>query len=152
MSEENNIKNTVNELKNLLDSQSFIGKTIETEDKILIPVMRMGFSFGAGKGLNKDSEKNGAAAVAGIEPLSMVVITKNVKGIEGVRVLNLNKGTAVNKALTDLDLVVSDIIKDFTNKNNKQNDNPNEHIKENEKVDKEPKETTKIDIKDDNEE
>ncbi len=39
---ENNIRTTVEELRKLISVDNVIGNPIETEDKILIPVMRMG--------------------------------------------------------------------------------------------------------------
>lgn len=114
MSEQASIKNTINELKNILDNQSFIGEPIETEDKILIPIMRMGFSFAEGSGYKKDEGKNGSGALAGIEPTSMVVISKNTEGMEGIRVLDISKGTEKNKTITDLGLIITDIVKELT--------------------------------------
>ena len=102
MTNENNVKNTVEELKKLLNSQSAIGEPIETEDKIIIPIMRMGFGFSAAEGFGQKLGGNGAAGAAGVEPVSMLDITKGMEGIDGIRVLNLSKGTATNKALTDL--------------------------------------------------
>ncbi len=116
MTDENNIKTTAEELKKLLDSQNLIGKYIETEDKLLIPIMKMGFSVGAGEKFGQEAGGNASGAIAGVEPVSMVVITKGVEGIEGIRVLDLSKGTSINKAITDLGLVISDVIKDLTNK------------------------------------
>lgn len=40
-----NIKTTVEELHKLINVDNIIGTPIETEDKILIPVMRMGVAF-----------------------------------------------------------------------------------------------------------
>ena len=40
-----NIKTTVEELRKLINVDNVIGSPIETEDKILIPVMRMGVGF-----------------------------------------------------------------------------------------------------------
>ena len=95
MTDENNIKTTAEELKKLLDSQNLIGKYIETEDKLLIPIMKMGFSVGAGEKFGQEAGGNASGAIAGVEPVSMVVITKGVEGIEGIRVLDLSKGTSI---------------------------------------------------------
>ncbi|WP_296786162.1 GerW family sporulation protein [uncultured Methanobrevibacter sp.] len=46
-----NIKTTVEELRKLANVDNVIGSPIETEDKILIPVVRMGVGFGAGENL-----------------------------------------------------------------------------------------------------
>jgi uncharacterized spore protein YtfJ len=106
------IKTTVEELRKLVNIQNFIGEPIEVEDKVIIPVSKVGVAFGVGE--NK-SEKvlGGAAGGAGIEPVSMVVITKGVSGIEGIRNINLTEGNEVNKAISDLGLIIGDLIKTF---------------------------------------
>ena len=86
-----NIKTTVEELRKLINVDNVIGSPIETEDKILIPVMRMGVGFGAGESL-LGNEGNDA---------------------EGVRVLDLSKGTETNKALSDLGLIITDLVKGY---------------------------------------
>ena len=48
----NNIKITVEELRKLVNVDNVIGEPIETEDKILIPVVRMGAGFGPGESIN----------------------------------------------------------------------------------------------------
>ena len=113
MTNENPIKTTVEELKKLINIDNFIGEPIETEDKILIPVMKMGFGFAGGE--NKKDADNIAAsgAAAGVEPVAMVVISKNVQGSEGIKVLNITKGSELNKAISDLGLIVTDIIKEY---------------------------------------
>ena len=98
MVEDEPIKTTVEELRKLVNIQNFIGEPIEVEDKVIIPVSKVGVAFGVGE--NK-SEKvlGGAAGGAGIEPVSMVVITKGASGIEGIRNINLTEGNEVNKAM-----------------------------------------------------
>ena len=44
-----NIKITVEELRKLVNADNVIGSPIETEDKILIPVIKMGVGFGIGE-------------------------------------------------------------------------------------------------------
>lgn len=112
MIEEEPIKTTVEELRKLVNIQNFIGEPIELEDKILIPVSKVGVAFGVGE--NKSSRiVGGAAGGAGIEPVSMVVVTKGVNGIEGIRNINLTEGNEVNKAISDLGLIIGDVIKTF---------------------------------------
>ena len=107
-----NIKPTVEELRKLIKIDNVIGSPIETEDKILIPVMRLGVGFGAGNNIGKEgSEASGAGA--GLEPVSMILIPKGGENAEGVRVLDLTKGSNTNKALSDLSLVISDLIKNY---------------------------------------
>ena len=108
-----NIKTTVEELRKLISVDNVIGSPIETEDKILIPVMRMGVGFGAGANLLGKEGSDAAGAGAGVEPISMVLIPKKGNDAEGVRVLDLSKGSETNKALSDLGLIVSDLVKNY---------------------------------------
>lgn len=106
------IKATVEELEKLINVDNVIGDPIETEDKILIPVVKMGFGFGSGENL-LGKESSGAAAGAGVEPISMVMIPKKGNDTEGVRVLDLTKGTETNKAIADIGLIITDLVKKF---------------------------------------
>ncbi|WP_407412710.1 GerW family sporulation protein [Methanobrevibacter sp.] len=108
-----NIKTTVEELRKLINVDNVIGTPIETEDKILIPVMRMGLGFGAGENILGNEKSDATGAGAGVEPISMVLIPKKGNDAEGVRVLDLSKGSETNKALSDLGLIISDLIKDY---------------------------------------
>ena len=108
-----NIKTTVEELRKLINVDNVIGSPIETEDKILIPVMRMGVGFGAGESLLGNEGNDVAGAAAGVEPISMVMIPKKGNNAEGVRVLDLSKGTETNKALSDLGLIITDLVKGY---------------------------------------
>jgi len=110
MLDETPIKTTVEELRKLINIENYIGEPIETEDKIIIPVSKAGCGFGIGENQSK-STLTGTAAGAGVEPISMVVVTKGVRGAEGIRTLNLSKGNEYNKALSDLGLIVTDILK-----------------------------------------
>ena len=106
-----NIKVTVEELRKLVNIDNVIGDPIETEDKILIPVMRMGVGFGAGENILGKDNSGAAGAGAGLEPISMVMIPKRGNDTEGVRVLDLTKGSETNKAISEIGLIVSDIVK-----------------------------------------
>ena len=111
----NNIKTTVEELRKLVNVDNVIGSPIETEDKILIPVMRMGVGFGVGENMFGKEGSDAAGAGAGVEPISMVLIPKKGNAAEGVRVLDLSKGSNVNKALSDLGLIIGDLVKKYMN-------------------------------------
>lgn len=111
-----NIRTTVEELRKLINVENVIGKPIETDDKILIPVMRMGVGFGVGENIIGAEKGDAAAGGAGVEPISMVVIPKRGNDAEGVRVLNLSKGNQTNKALSDLSLLVTDLVKNYVKK------------------------------------
>ncbi len=135
-----NIKTTVEELHKLINVNNVIGTPIETDDKLLIPVIRIGVGFGVGE--NFGNEGSGAAgAGAGVEPISMVLIPKKGNDAEGVRVLDLSKGNSTNKALSDIGLMIGDIVKKYINSNDDDDYDESEYI--------EPEYTTKIEIEDD---
>lgn len=134
----NNIKTTVEELRKLINVDNVIGTPIETEDKVLIPVIKMGVGFGAGESLLGNEGTDVMGAGAGVEPISMVMIPKKGNDAEGVRVLNLSKGTETNKALADLGLMISDLVKSYVGNNNDVDYDESEYI--------EPEYTTKIDV------
>lgn len=106
-----NIKTTVEELRKLINIENVVGQPIETEDKLLIPVMRMGVGFGVGENILGAEKGDASGAGAGVEPVSMVIIPKKGNDAEGIRVLNLSKGNQTNKALSDLGLLISDLLK-----------------------------------------
>lgn len=135
----NNIKTTVEELHKLINVDNVIGTPIETEDKLLIPVIRMGVGFGVGENLTGKEGSGAAGAGAGVEPISMVLIPKKGNNAEGVRVLDLSKGNTTNKALSDLGLMIGDIVKKYLNSNDDGYDE-SEYI--------EPEYTTKVEIED----
>lgn len=132
-----NIKTTVEELHKLINVDNVIGTPIETEDKLLIPVIRMGVGFGVGQNVFSNENSGAAGAGAGVEPIAMVLIPKKGSDAEGVRVLDLSKGSGTNKALSDLGLVIGDLVKNYMNKDDDDYDE-SEYI--------EPEFTTKVDI------
>ena len=80
----NNIKTTVEELRKLINVDNVIGTPIETEDKVLIPVIKMGVGFGAGESLLGNEGTDVMGAGAGVEPISMVMIPKKGNTAEGI--------------------------------------------------------------------
>ena len=123
-----NIKATVEELRKLINVNNVIGSPIETEDKILIPVIKMGVGFGAGEGILGKDGSDAAAAGAGVEPISMVVVPKKGNNTEGVRVLDLSKGSEANKALSDLGLIITDLVKSYLGSQNDETYDESEYI------------------------
>ena len=112
MIDETPIKTTVEELRKLIHITNYIGEPIETEDKLLIPVSKAAVGFGIGEQKN-GKELTGTGAGLSVEPTTMVVVTKGTTGAEGIRTINLAKGSEGNKALNELGLIITDIVKDF---------------------------------------
>ncbi len=111
------IKTTVEEIRKVLNIENVIGEVIETDDKTLIPITKMGMGFGAGMGEGKGGSQSqsegsgslaGAGGAAGIEPIAMIVIFKNVEGPEGVKVLTLS-GNPIAQALGELGTAAMDM-------------------------------------------
>ncbi len=111
------IKTTVEEIRKVLNIENVIGEIIEADDKTLIPVTKMGMGFGAGMGQGKGGSESqgsgegsmaGAGGAAGIEPIAMIVVFKNVEGPEGVKVLTLS-GNPIAQALGELGTAAMDM-------------------------------------------
>ena len=102
------IKTTVEEIRKVLNIENVVGETIETDDKLLIPITRMGMGFGAGMGQGKGPENSGegggagAGGAAGIEPMAMVVVFKGVSEPEGVKVMSLKAPDPVTRAVGEI--------------------------------------------------
>ena len=114
----NNIKVAVEELRKLINVDNVIGSPIETDDKILIPVIKIGVGFGSGENIINSEGSEMIGAGAGVEPISMVMIPKKGNTAEGVRVLDLSKGSDANKALSDLSLMITDLVKNYLDAGN----------------------------------
>ena len=123
-----NIKITVEELRKLVNADNVIGSPIETEDKILIPVIKMGVGFGVGENIVGKDGSDAVGAGAGVEPISMVMITKKGNTAEGVRVLDLSKGSETNKALSDIGLIITDLVKSYLGSQNTEEYDESEYI------------------------
>lgn len=112
----NQIKITVEELRKVLNIENVIGEVIETDDKVLIPVTKMGMGFGAGMGDSKGESAMGAAGgAAGIDPIAMVVVFKGVSGHEGIKVLTLSSNPMA-QALGEVGSAAMDMMKEGMNK------------------------------------
>ncbi len=112
---EDPIKTTVEELRKVLNIENVIGEVIESEDKIMIPVTRMGMAFGAGMGDGKGSANEGFSAGAsgggaGIEPVAMVVVFKGQSGPEGVKVLPLKNPDPLSRAIGEVSTAIVEVM------------------------------------------
>lgn len=112
------IKTTVEELLKVLATENVIGEIIESDDKMLIPVTKMGMGFGAGMcdGKSPTGEGGGAGAGAGggagIEPIAVIVVFKGVPGPEGVKVLSLTSPGPIARVIGEIGTVVMEMMKE----------------------------------------
>jgi uncharacterized spore protein YtfJ len=94
MAAEDTIKATVDELLKAIPAKNIVGDPIETEDKVIIPITKMGMGFGTGTGSGTDEKGTGNAAGGagggvGIFPVAVVIVFKGVSGPDGVQVVPL---------------------------------------------------------------
>jgi len=89
------IKATLDELFEALSAQ-LIGEPIELEDKIIIPITKMGMGFGTNIGrtgpkVSKEGrERYGAGGGVGLFPVAVVIVFKGIFGPEGVKVVTVS--------------------------------------------------------------
>ena len=111
------IQTTVDEIRKILNIENVVGKAIETEDKLIIPVTRMGMAFGAGGGEGKGRENMGASGAgagggAGIEPVAVVVVFKGKTGPEGVKVMSLKNPDPLSRAIGEVSSAIVDVMQE----------------------------------------
>ena len=100
---ESYLKTLVEELSSVLSSKSVIGEPIIQEDKVLIPVTKLGFAIGSGSGKSSRKEVGGegvgGGGGGGVEPIALITIFKNIPGPEGVQVLSLTVPSRVPEVI-----------------------------------------------------
>jgi len=94
MAAEDAIRATVDELLKAIPAKNIIGDPIETEDKLIIPITKMGMGFGTGIGSGTEDKceggiAGGAGGGVGIFPVAVVIVYKGISGPEGVQVVPL---------------------------------------------------------------
>ncbi|MDO5852243.1 MAG: spore germination protein GerW family protein [Methanobacteriaceae archaeon] len=111
---ETSIKTAITEIRELINADSVIGSKIETKNKVIIPVTKTAIGFGVGAGKNKkdvtDNEVGGVGGGGSIEPIALIVISKNIEGSEGVSVLSLNGSVSVSEIIGDLTQTVDKVV------------------------------------------
>jgi|GEM_PF-339848 len=100
------IKTTVDELMKVLATDNVIGETMEIDDKVIIPLTKIGLVFGTGSGMGDMGDQKGkgagAGGGAGIEPVSVIVAFKKIEGPEGVQILSVQGMGPLSKIVTDV--------------------------------------------------
>ncbi len=104
MAAEDAIRTTVDELMKALSANNIIGEPIETEDKVLIPITKMGMGFGTGIGhapeeMKKGEIAGGAGGGVGVFPVAVIVIFKGITGPEGVKLMSLATPSAMTESM-----------------------------------------------------
>jgi uncharacterized spore protein YtfJ len=104
MSGEEMLKMTTEELERLLSPAHIIGTPLDLGDRSVIPIAEFGFGFGAGsgEGAEKKGSGSGAGGGGGISPVALVVVHKDIRGIEGIQVMSLRKESAVVRVISTI--------------------------------------------------
>ena len=115
------IKATVDELIKALSARNIMGEPIEMEDKIIIPITKMGMGFGTGQG-REDASKGvlTSGAGGGVFPVAVVIVFKGIPGIEGVKVIPLSGQSAITEPVTSLaDNIIEKVARYWENREKK---------------------------------
>lgn len=115
MAAEDAVKTAIDELSNALSVKSIIGEPIEMEDKIIIPVTKIGMGFGAGTNQRAENKSiggiaGGAGGGGGIFPVAVVIIFKGIKGPEGIRVIPLTSPSANTELAGSMTKIASTVL------------------------------------------
>jgi uncharacterized spore protein YtfJ len=107
MAGEDAIKATVDELLKALSARNIIGEPIEMEDKIIIPITKMGMGFGTGIGHGREESPqgrmaSGAGGGVGVFPVAVVVVFKGVPGADGLKVIPMTAHSSMTDPVTSI--------------------------------------------------
>jgi len=106
------IKNTLEEIQDLMLTRTVIGDPITAGDHTVIPVSKITFGFGAGGGEGTESKQTGSGEGIGggwsIEPVAFVIIGK-----DGAKLLMVGNKESVFGKLFDLAPKVMDTVKEM---------------------------------------
>jgi len=79
-----------------------MGEATDLGNRMVIPVTRFGFGFGAGGSGGSGESGVGGGAGGGIEPVAVIITDKTLTGIEGIQVLSLRNQNPVAQVITAL--------------------------------------------------
>lgn len=90
MDAENMFANAVKELERMLSSKTVVGEPINVGDATIVPLVSVGFGFGAGGGSSESSSKQGgegalAAGGGGVRPVALLISDKNGVRLESLK-------------------------------------------------------------------
>lgn len=88
---ENMVKTTLSQIEKVLSSKTVVGEPITVGETTLIPLLSMGFGFGAAGGGKADAKqgneglKGGTGGAGGMRPIAIIVIDKDGVRIEPIK-------------------------------------------------------------------
>lgn len=100
------IKTTVDELLRVLATDNVIGETMEIDDKVIVPITRIGLAFGTGAGSGgmrgQEGKGQGAGGGAAMETKAVVVVHKGMKGPESVEVITIGAAATLSHVIAQM--------------------------------------------------
>ena len=107
MATEDAIRITIDELLKVLSARNIIGEPIEMDDKIILPITKMGMGFGTGMSPGREDKGGGGSAGGagggvGVKPIAVVIIFKGIPGPYGVKVVPLTTPSAMAESLAEI--------------------------------------------------
>lgn len=90
---ENLLDTLLGKLKDLVDSETVVGKPIEAGKTTVIPVTKISFGFGAGGGQAKDKGDSGTGTGGGaiIEPVAIIMVEEGSVRVHSLKDSNIGK-------------------------------------------------------------
>ncbi len=109
------IKNTLEEIQNLMLTKTVVGEPITAGEHTVIPVSKVTFGFGAGGGEGTESKQTSSGQGIGggwsIDPVAFVVIGK-----DDIKMLMVGNKESIAGKLFDLAPKVMDTVKEMVDK------------------------------------
>jgi uncharacterized spore protein YtfJ len=84
---ENMVKTTLSQIEKVLSSKTVVGEPITVGETTLIPLLSVGFGFGAGGGGKSDDKQlgGGTGGAGGMKPIAIIVVDKDGVRIEPIK-------------------------------------------------------------------
>jgi len=110
---ENMVKTTLSQIEKVLSSKTVVGEPITVGDSTLIPLLSMGFGFGAGGSAKNEQAKQpgggGTGGAGGMKPIAIIIVDK-----DGVRIEPIKSSVAA--AIEKLGEKVPDVVEKLADK------------------------------------
>ncbi len=118
----NVVKAVMEQIKEIVRSETVVGEPVQAEDSVIIPISRVTFGFGVGGGSREGADKGsgtGTGCGATIEPVAFVVVSKGK-----AQILPLKSREATLTRIIDLVPSLLDMVKDLKSNDQKKEKKP----------------------------
>jgi len=100
MVENSNFNAVLENIKTMVSSNTLVSDPIEIGDRSIYTISSLGFCFGGAEGNEVKGGKSGSGAGAGISPVAVMIIHKNISGPEGVQIFSLEKKGSIAEIIS----------------------------------------------------